>query len=783
MGKLLNLIKANFHKEKGQLIVFFFIMLVTGLLLNVGLITKVHFESDYDKKFETDYAASAVLSMNENEYKPEYMTFIQNYPGVVESEKRDVTIINGEILFGESYLEQKLIVDDIEKPRNIAKHELVERLNNTVEHGVYLPYVMKTAGGLNLGDTFRIRVNTETYEYTTAGFYEDYNTGRFSFGCMGISLDHASYEALKEDNLYIYKGSLLMARLEDLSKNDKFFTDLQNYILKHKSENEESMKGFSATQIKANTMTTSLMLIVAVMAFAIVMMIISMIIIKFKISHTIQEGIQDIGALKAIGYTNMQLILVYVVQFGGIALVASVLGVLATNLILPSLRKILVVNAGIRWEQKLDPVIAIVVVLIIAGISGVTAMFTARKLRNTQPIIALRGQVVSHRHKKNILPLDQTRGNLHCLMAMKSMFQMGYHNVMIALTIAGVGFVSVFALVLYQNMAVDNSPFVDMISGEFSSIRLTIGEGNYDAQLKSALLNQDGVRKVSFYDLFGKGNLENGRSIKFFVSEDFDDVENKKCYEGRDPEFDNEIVLNGYLASQIGKKVGDTITIWYGQNSCEYLVTGLMQSGNSDGSEGELTIEGYRQINPSYKMETINVYIESDRDVNEILTHLQEQFGDTFSHYMNMDEEIASMSKNFSQMSIVLVSAVIVITAFVVLLIIYLSIKTTIISQKQDIGVKKAIGFTTFQLRVELSLSLLPVVAVGIIIGSITCVLTVNSLISVLMRSIGIMRAQFIIPVELIIILGIGILIFTFIVALCVTKKIKEISAYKLITE
>ena len=784
MGKLLNLIHANFHKEKGQLIVFFFIMFVAGLLLNVGMITKFHFERDYDKGFERDHAAAAVMTMNQDEYKPEYMTFIENYEGVIESEKRDIITINGEILFQDSYLEQKLLVDDIENPRNIAQHKLIEKLEIPAENAVYLPYIMKTSAGLSLGDTFKLRVNRKPYEYTVAGFYEDYNTGRYSFGYMGISLSHKSYEALEVDNQYIYDSVILMARLEDLSKNEKFYTDLQRYILIHKSSNEESMKGFSATQVKANTMTNAMMLIVVVIAFALIVMIISLIIIKFKISHTIQEEIQDIGALKAIGYTNKELVLVYTVQFGGIALAASFLGVVATIFILPSLRKILTVNAGIRWEQSIDPIIGVIVVLAISGIAGLVAMLTAGKLKETEPIIALRGGMTGHNHKKNRLPLDQSMGNLHFLLAIKSMLQMRYHNLMITLTIASVSFISVFSLVLYQNMAVDNSRFVDMISGEFSSIRLTIGEeGKYNAELKAELMNQEGVRKVSFYDLFGNGNLDNGRSIKIFLSENFDDVENKKCYEGRDPQFDNEIVLNGYLASQIGKKVGDTIVVLYGENAGEYLITGLMQSGNSDGSEAELTIEGYWRINPDYEMKTINVYTQKNRDVNEILAKLEEQFNDTFSHYMNMDESIASMTKNFSQMSVVLVWGIIIITAFVVLLIIYLSIKTTIISQKQDIGVKKAIGFTTFQLRMELTLSLLPVVAIGIVFGSVLCSLTVNSLISVLMRSIGIMRAQFVIPVGLIVMLGIATLAFTFMIALRITKKIKEISAYKLIIE
>lgn len=765
------------------MVVFFLIILLAGMLINIGLITKISFYANYDKKFQEDHASASVLSMFKKEYKEEYLDYINNYEGVIESEAREIKIVKGEILFEHSLLEQQLLIDDMKKPRNIAKHKMIESLESPGEACVYLPYVMKTAGGLKLGDTFQMNINQESYFYTVAGFYEDYNTGRFSFGYMGIMLDHESYIQLKEDNQYVYDGILLMERLSDISENEKFFSDLQQYISLHNADGEVSMKGFSATETKANTMTTATILISVVIAFACVITLISMIIIRFKVSYTIREEIHNIGFLKTIGYTNNQLIVVYMIQFGGTAFLASVLGIVSSNFILPFLSKIITVNAGVIWNPKLDLGISLIVILLISQMACITSMLSANKLKKTPPIVAIRGGITNHSYKKNYFALAKCRGELNLLLSMKSMIQAGRQNLMTILTIAGVSFIACFSLVLFQNMAVDKTEFVDLISGEFSSIKLTVGEDVYNPTLKQELLEQKGVRKVSFYDLFAKGYVENNRAIKFFASENFDDVENKKCYEGRDPEFDNEIVLNGYLASQLGKKVGDTIWVSYGRHNYEYLITGLMQSGNSDGSEGELTIEGYWHINPSYEMRTLNVYTEENEDVDSIIESLKNHFGNRFSYYVNMDESIESMTKNFSQMSIILVIGVIIITLCIISLIISLTTKTTIISQVQEIGIKKALGFTTAQLKLQLTMSMLPVIAIGTVLGSLLCYITVNPMISVLMRGMGIMRANFVIPVGLMAILCVGLLFFAFVFSLFVTRKINKISAYQLMNE
>lgn len=299
-------------------------------------------------------------------------------------------------------------------------------------------------------------------------------------------------------------------------------------------------------------------------------------------------------------------------------------------------------------------------------------------------------------------------------------------------------------------------------------------------ELLSDIEQMDQVRKVNIFDLIAT-NIDD-QSVYTTVTNHYNQLENNVVYEGRQPKYENEISISWVVASQINKGIGDTVDVEYGATTEKYLITDFSQSIGNLGYIAALTMDGIQQLQPDYKDATLNVYLDgiSNKDFIKIV---QRQYGDYIVETLDIDENIESQTSMYIDAVFAVMVIVLTITVLVVVLILYLVIKTMITKRKREFGVMKAIGFSTIQLMNQISISLLPVILIGVSIGGLLGIFFTNPMLSVLLSSAGVKRLDFIIHVPSILILCVGILILAYIVSILVSLKIKKISAYGLITE
>ena len=105
------------------------------------------------------------------------------------------------------------------------------------------------------------------------------------------------------------------------------------------------------------------------------------------------------------------------------------------------------------------------------------------------------------------------------------------------------------------------------------------------------------------------------------------------------------------------------------------------------------------------------------------------------------------------------------------------------IKREKEFGIKKAVGFTSRQLRLQLALSLIPVSMIGSVLGGILSCFTTNRLFDLVFKSYGIRNSDLIINPIVIPVTFILVTLMVFVIALAMTAKMKKISAYKLISE
>ncbi len=782
MRKIVMLALANIRKAKSQTVSFFLIIVITSLLLNLGLVTLLNYGDNFDNKYKELNSAHVWYAMNSLSFKNEYLDYAKNIKGVTDVEKRDVLFFRGNSTFGDSDLERNYIIFDADSKYRISKVSFVEKLDSLPTDAIYLPYIEKTGGNIKLGDKFTIEASGEKNNFTVAGFYEEMNTGTINQELVGFMLPHKGWVELKNKAGGAFDGTMLFARINDKSQGKSISSEIYNYISANSVTSKLKIEGSFYENLKQARTTTAKMGTAIIILFSLIIMLVSLIIIRFRIKNSIEEDIYNIGALKAMGYTSRQLISSTLLQFTGMAFVAGLLGGVLTIFALPALKSAFTVQTGIIWDQDFDLKSFLISFIFIILVTVLVSLHSARGIRKLAPITALRNGINTHNFRKNHFPLEKTSGNLNFILSIKVMIQNIRQNIMISVIIAAVCFTSVFALVMYYNIAYDDKAFADTITGEYPTAVVMLDSNNYNENIIKSISKMPEVRKIIYYDR-ASALYNNTEPFKVYVTDDYSVTENKKCYEGRDPIHDNEIALNGYMAELTGKKIKDTIKIKVGNNTYEYLITGFLQTANGADYDSEMTTAGYRQIYPDYKPLSIYIYLKDGTDTPAFLDNIKAEYGKYMTSYMDAMKMKETMLGVFVNVVKIIAYVIIFITFLIIVLVLFLIIKAMIIKRKRYLGISKALGFRTSQLVLQISLGFIPVALTGSIAGGLAGYFGINPLMSMAMKSMGIMKMNLYIPPVLLIILCSVICIFTFLIATLVSIRIRKISAVSLITE
>jgi putative ABC transport system permease protein len=342
-------------------------------------------------------------------------------------------------------------------------------------------------------------------------------------------------------------------------------------------------------------------------------------------------------------------------------------------------------------------------------------------------------------------------------------------------------FACLFAGVMYYNIGIDNKVLLYTVSSEITDVSFDLENTTDSAWILKEIQEMEDVNKALYYDF--RPVMCDNEYLAVYVTENFDILENNKCYQGRNPIHDNEVALGGGAAQAYNKKLGDTITLKIGDRKEDYLITGLIQSANSGGYDAELTTKAYKKIFPQFKPDYLYVYLEEGTDKDVFIESVLKQYGEFIAASTNFEETYKSQMGVYTVIVSIISIIIVLITSALVALILYLLIKTTIIRRSQEIGIMKTIGYTSHQIMLQISLSFLPVILIGIIVGGSLGGFGMNPLISILFRSIGIMKINFVITIPMILGIGIGLCVFSFAVCILVSMKIRKIAAYHLINE
>ena len=774
------LTKSNFRKNKGTSIGLMLLMIITSML--IGLVCLIFLDAypAAEKDGERLDAGDGVVVMAGNKSEIDEAELKELFSENVERFEKTTVLSNGptSINFGEgSVIDTLYISDETEFEKSLNRSEIVTEDTSVTGNYVYLPNQFSTSGGYHTGDTYEFELVGKEYALPVRGFYDTTYFGSNNTGDFMFVVDDDSYREIADRMGDGAEASVVCFFLKEGVKAPKFKISVTNDYLALHPEANITVELFDS-EISGKTFM-AMILAGAFIVMALILVIVIMLMVKSSITNYIRENMKTIGALKSIGYTSGKIRRSMYSMFGILAVIAGAVGTGLSYLLMPMMANMVTAQSGVPYQVSFNPAATVVPVLFVTVFILIVTFLSSRKIKKIEAIEALRDGQKSHSFRKNRVRLDRSVFGLNTSLAFKTTFRNMKQNLITFFVTGLLVFGCVVGLQLYENFNVH--PSMKFFSTEVADAAISFDHEAKD-EAYQFLKDYEGTKNVHKINMFTLFYKDEDKLFSYGI-DDMDNLNNRDvCYEGEIPKYDNEIAVSGKFAKDSGFQIGDEIELNYGDKEFKYLITGYIQSTSNSGREGLMSEAAMSRI---VDLSNGGVYyyfdMENPDEVNTVLDSCKDKFGDHILTTVSMQEAMEGLMTTFRSITTVMMTMMCVIAGAVILLVLFLMVRTLIYNKRKDYGIYKAIGFTSGKLILQTAISFMPTIVLSVIVFSVVSYFAANPYMSMMMRTFGMMKCDFPIPIFGIVIIDVGLILAAFLFAVLQARRIRRIEAYQML--
>ena len=657
---------------------------------------------------------------------------------------------------------------------------------------IVVPVSLSTT--FKVGDTMEIKIGENLYEFRIAGFNEDFiYCSPMNMGTYLVYVSEKTYEQIAFENRgFITFGKMIKTQLNkgakeagitDTEVEEAVGNELILWYNAYQNSHPEDTLDLNVNLIPSSMMSVASMIlpfivIAIILVFALIIFSVACVVIDFSVKNFIIDNMKNTGIMEAGGYTVKEMMLILLVQLLSVSFAGSFAGTLLAALLQGKIGYIMLFLLGLSWNQRPDPVIFAGVVIGICLIIAVFTLILGREYQKTSVLEALRGGITTHNFKKNVFPFDKTNLPISITLAFKETFGKFKNQIGVIIMMTVLSFAAAMGFGIYENIAKDVDSLLTI-----SGIDLFDADFSGDVSMGETVRSFECVDEIH-YETYLSMDYKKGsktKSLSTRVISDTSLMNPKQMVEGRWPLYDNEVAVATSAANNLGLKVGDTVIVKNGENEASYLVTGILQTFNNMGMMGYISKEGYERIGQMPRTVVFSVNLKNGYTFEDLEKEFKDIYPDT-----ELIDELASTGGLFPMLKASMgLTAVLVmlVTAFIVGLAEALLIRTRITKEWRNLGVNKALGFTSNQLISQVMLSNIPAILIGIAAGLLAATFFGDKIVILMFSIFGFRKVSFVItPINyiLVCIMIVG-------VALAVSwfngKKIRKLEPVKMITE
>lgn len=742
--EIITLVRANIRHKKGS----FTSILILMMIISAALLSILSIQNDIYHSIEEVHqrlrTGDIVSVMDTAEWSEAMQRRIKENEMVEDIQCVDAIPVDIYRYNDREYSGNTIIVQELKPGYRLFDPDGSGYLTDTPEIQAGECYVlrgMQTNLACRTGDRITMSTPSGDYMFRIAGIIEDPMLGASVIGWKNLYINGEDFRRIYQENRELAGSKkevcTTAVQISIYKAGDCELTDDQ-FARQLNLDTGFADMSFSVIT-KQQSMHYTYLFPKIICSVLIVFVLLLVIVVVVIMCHSISTGIEmeytTLGVMKSLGFSQGKIRIIFIVQY----LMAQTAGALAG--ILPA------IPLGRLAERVFSPITGILpggklsfghYVLVIAGIFAASAVCMAiitGRVAKISPVRAIAGG------RKEIW--FDSRGKLpiakRALLAGLALrqFTSGKRQY------AGItAIVSILVFFMVTMMVLGN-----VITAKSAWESMGIAYSDIDIKYKGEP-SRETVREVEQIIKKHSGIDSSWRSCgNYYFSVDGEQImsciwsvpeEIRAVSEGRVPLYDNEIVMTEIAADRMGLRVGDKVTIGYRDKKAEYMISGLNQYMNDAGNNISMTKSAAGRLGDSFFIWYCG-YLLSDRSVGrKAAEDINKSFGDELEAVYN--EELVDETY---QLAIHFMTAVVYIFSLIfAVVVVHMVCARAFLRERRDIGIYKAVGFTTERLRLQFALRFLIVAVSGSVIGSGMAAACSEKILSSFLRMIGISSFQ-----------------------------------------
>lgn len=775
MKKVWNQVGYNLKKDRSSFLSFGIIILIVALILNCAAVLLLQVDPAYGAKFERLNTADVNVLVQQLQHSSGVEAALRSLDGVEMVERHKAIFLEATVRdFLDTDFAMNTVFYQWEDLRTLNTYDVLSDSEREVRNPIYVPLYISEVGGFRVGDEITYVLGGKSHIFTVAGVIEEMQYGNYGASMMCAYLPEAGFQALVNElgDKTVMEYSVTVRDDADLEKT----AEAMSKELEEQGVTMLSCLDREKVRTTRNQVCNLLILILA--AFALIILTVSVFLSNFRVKNAIESEIVNMSVLKALGYTSGQIVAGISLPYAMVVLLFSALGVSVSYAVLPLLSSLLTFQSGFSFEACFDWISLMAVVGVLTLVVTFFTVFSAGKIKKTQPIDGLRGNSGAKQSKRNPLPLAQSRGNTRILLVLKQMIGCKKQNVLLFLVSFVLTILVAFSGTLVFNVAVEPDNFMAAMSDETPDIIVYSKDADVTI-LQDKLLEDTKVHNALQYVT---DNVKIGdKTATVFACEDFSKTRYDVCYQGANPQKANEIALGSAFAEQYS--IGDTVAVNLGEHTEEFKVTGFVQSVNLQGELCTISMEGYESLSEKAVTPALYVYLKENTDAAAFISAMEERYPGMVEETANAQKLMAESQSMYMGITVALTIVIFVVTVLIVLFILYIVIKSLLLKRRQELGIYKAMGYTSSQLIWQTVGSFLPVSVVAILMSSLAAIFYMPGIYQVIFEGLGVMKHGMEVSFGFLMIFAVIEIVLNLMISIILCMPIRKISAYALMKE
>ncbi|MBP5491903.1 MAG: FtsX-like permease family protein [Clostridiales bacterium] len=717
MYSLFFIAKNNIKKHRGEVAILFLLIYLAAVLLFCSLSLMLSGEAAI-KASDEKYHYSDLLVFSTREMDEDIDGEVQKIANLPDTECAEaVPVINWNVdyYYGgkspEESTSSQFYITDCTKPTQL--NSFSEEFSDLKDNEIVIPYFLKAS--IKVGDTIHFKSGNRTIDFVVKGYLEHlYFATSMNVSGYYCLVSHDSYTMIENCVTPDLCGHFINCKAKEGVDIDDYDKAVQRVYEGTKTPTTIARPLMEYATLALSDITSALVAI-----FTVILVGLALIIMHFSIKNFIEMNIQNIGLLQATGYSAKALrfscILEEMLICGMATLVAIGTGLLVTT----PLNSLGCAMMGLSGYSGISLPALITTLVSIPLMVFLGTLLASRSYKKLTVLESLRSGIANHNFKKNHFALDKTNLPLDLALAGKQLFGTAKKTIFTALIFAVLAFACVDGFTLFQNFGLDQEPLLRLIGFETGDVQAVVYA---HPEIVDELRKDSRVDRVLLQTTLMNVEITSATESKSVSVDVFDkpkELEYEYLLEGHLPEKENEIVMTVSNAKKLNVKVGDVVNIApvAGGDSLAFTVCGIDQKINYSGNKALLSESGVLRIYPEHRYEQAIIYLKDGIAPRAFKDEWAAKY--PTDAFMLVQDIIGTTIDSLVGAMCSICVIFVVLTCFVVILTEILLTRSQLIRERTELGVSKALGYTSGELVRRTILGTLPVAIIGVSIGAL----------------------------------------------------------------